>query len=431
VALLWPAFANGYPLVFPDSASYIDNAYTLRFFPARSVGYALFLRYTLVADSLWAPVAIQALVTAYLVVRTAFVAANPRRPHLVAASALLAVVLLTGAGKYVSWIMPDVFAGWLLLGGALFVLSGRLFDRVPAAIVVMCAAVVHASNFPLAVATCLVVLLAAAIGARRYAIRALALLGIVLATVPLMLLVHRAYGHDQSPIGGHPAFLVNRLHGAGILVPTLDRYCGEKKWALCRYRDILAANAREGSDWFLWSRASPRRTLGGWNSESREEYAEIARYAIRSHFPEFVRGSLGEAWRQFWLVRSDQGIGRVQTRYLTGLIARRLPGESAAFRSSKQASGREPRGSLLPRGAEQGIHVGLFALGVGLAVVCWFRGGRRFAALEAAIVVLLGANALLVGFVSTPSDRLQGRIAWLVVWSLVLSASFLVQRDDA
>ncbi len=78
LALLWPALWNGYPLVFMDTGLYVDSAFTLRPYPARSPGYPMLLRPTLLGGSLWPVIVVQSLLTSALLVRVAFLLAPTR-----------------------------------------------------------------------------------------------------------------------------------------------------------------------------------------------------------------------------------------------------------------------------------------------------------------------------------------------------------------
>jgi len=114
----WPAIYNGYPLLYWDSAGYIhDWSHHIR-----PVGYNVFIWITSVRVSLWFTVFAQALITSYLMMRTAGMILGQNSPAsiLAAFSILLSVILLTSISKYTSWLMPDIFTSWVFFGFLLF-----------------------------------------------------------------------------------------------------------------------------------------------------------------------------------------------------------------------------------------------------------------------------------------------------------------------
>ena len=103
--LSWPAFYNGFPLIYTDTGTYIESAFTLRLPPDRPLGYSLFIRGTGGCRSLWATVFAQSFLLSFLL-RRLFARVAPRRGvgAFLAAGALLAA--LTG----LPWVMGTVFA---------------------------------------------------------------------------------------------------------------------------------------------------------------------------------------------------------------------------------------------------------------------------------------------------------------------------------
>jgi len=89
-ALLWPAYRNGFPLVFQDSAWYLSPfAGSGGLHPGRTIGYS-HRGIALLTPSLWSILVAQALVTSALVVRVAGVSAKtPRNQIAVPVAALL------------------------------------------------------------------------------------------------------------------------------------------------------------------------------------------------------------------------------------------------------------------------------------------------------------------------------------------------------
>jgi len=148
LVLLWSAFNNGYPLVYPDTGGYVDSSFTLEApLNDRPLGYGLFLFSARLINSLWFPVFLQSLITALLLFRIAIlILHNVKQKSLVAFGIIVVTTLTTDISKFVSWLMPDIFTSWLFLGGLLFFLSTLLIDNFFSAIVIIISFTVHNSH---------------------------------------------------------------------------------------------------------------------------------------------------------------------------------------------------------------------------------------------------------------------------------------------
>src|SRR3954447_5276835 len=112
--LLWPALWNGYPIVFTDTGTYLSQAIHLYAGWDRPVFYSLFMLPLHATVTTWPVVAVQALLTAW-VLRLACRALVPGWSE----AAFLAVVAALSLGTWLPWIvcmlMPDVFTPVLVL----------------------------------------------------------------------------------------------------------------------------------------------------------------------------------------------------------------------------------------------------------------------------------------------------------------------------
>jgi len=419
--LLWPAFANGFPLVFMDSAWYLAPGFGAGFHPGRAVGYSFFAGLALGIPSLWSIVVVQAALTSLLLVRLARAWAAGRAGLWLAGACLAAVLLLSGAAKYVSWIMPDVTAAWLFLGGALWLASRRRGDRALALAALAAALLAHNTHPPLALAggvgvagVALLVLPRGHRGRRD----GMVLGAIGLAAMPLALFVNTLVVGEAAVGRGASAFLVNRFLDTGVLLRTLDAYCDERPWELCRYRRALEAHTGRGHDWLLFG---PERVLGKKVDPWRwEELDAIAGHAFLCCAGEIVRTTALGTWKQLWAVGSEDGLTRRTSIPMAVFMGRRMPWERTAFLGSDQHRGRPVR--VVVHGwpeAELQAVLGLAALGLG--VLALGRGDRRGGWLLLALVLFLLANAAICSLGSTTHDRYQGRVAWLLVPGVVLA----------
>ena len=110
-ACLTPALVNGTPPVFTDTQSYLDNMNRFRPSHMRAFGYGAFLRLTGGLVSLWLPVFVQAVLSAWLVLR--FLALEQARwPRRWQGPLILAAVALLLAGP-LPWLTSWLDAGSL------------------------------------------------------------------------------------------------------------------------------------------------------------------------------------------------------------------------------------------------------------------------------------------------------------------------------
>ncbi len=122
--ITWPALYNGYPLLYPDSMSYLEDgplvarALFLHRFSAsyggRSFIYCLGILPWHWNANPWPIVALNALLTAYVIwlaVRSIF----PQQTVTRYLALILPLSLLTGLGWLVGWIMPDILGPVLYL----------------------------------------------------------------------------------------------------------------------------------------------------------------------------------------------------------------------------------------------------------------------------------------------------------------------------
>lgn len=421
-ALLWPALHNGYPLLRFDSAGYVTNALQLHFFEWRPIGYPLFLRGVLASGTLWLALGVQSFGTALLALRLAQ-ALHPQRGVAVGLAALAAALVLTPLAAHTSTLMPDAFTAWLFLGGALCLVAERRSDAWLGLGACFASLLVHSTHLPVAVA-CLAI--ASLVRAPRSASlrlprpRLLALALTIALSVATGGMLQRLFLHGGAPLGGHPAFLVARLHTLGLLVPTLDLYCPKQDFRLCAYRDALARSPTSEASWFLWDPASPFGAIGRF--DAAPELRQIASAGLRSFLPRISMETLRDAWRQLWKVETRTGLERRPARGYALALASLLPEEGRRAAAATQASGR-PLTLWPPSSLEAALHAALWAAAVGVAALCWRRGTHTPVWLVGATLGFLAIHSLVVSFGTSPLGRYQGRVAWLVAFALVLGSA--------
>ena len=432
--LCWPAFFNRYPLLYPDSITYLADG--------RAVARALFLHkfsdyygmrsllYSLVIQpfhrnvSPWPVVYLQAAVAAYvlwLVVRSLVKDAAISR-YLLLVSALS---LLTSASWYVSLVMPDVLGPLLYLCAYLLVfapesLSGGEHGTVVA--IAWWAAVSHVTHLVLAAGLCALFALLWMAGrapARQF-LRGTCELALVVTVAAASQMALGAYLFGTPSLGADtPPFLVARLIADGPGRWYLQKHCGELDLALCESVGKLPDN----SDDFLWSPGGiwDRATREGDN-RIREEEIPFALGVLRT----YPRQELGLMASNFWEQLSTFGLWDLApNEWALENLESALPGKKADYLKGWQAN------DELPLGFYSELQYWVVAVSLAaIALLLPFLAGRRsLRLLGLALIVLstLLANALLAGALSNVEDRYQCRVIWLLPLAAGLSMIYWME----
>jgi hypothetical protein len=195
-------------------------------------------------------------------------------------------------------------------------------------------------------------------------------------------------------------FLLARLVGDGPARLALDRDCPEAGWRLCRFRTALPVTA----DDFLWRANSPLYAAGGPKRLAREA-GEIVRASLEEAPGMAIRAASSNALRQL-LTFGTAPRDELEPWPLTAgrAVWRDLPLDRRAYAAARQTAGV-----------------------LGLPV--WWRRDRLAAGFCVTVLLLLLANAALLGVLSGPHARYQSRIVWLPVLATILTAGRALSRS--
>ena len=428
-ACLVPAMVNGTPPVFTDTQSYLDNMNRFRPSHMRAFGYGAFLRLSGGLVSLWLPVLVQALLSAWLVLR--FLALEQRRwPRRWQGPLALGAVALLLAGPLpwlTSWLMPDLFAGLIVLALALLGLHWRRLGRLErlALILFLCAAAsIHLTHPPLLLGLALVLgVLALASRPVRAAAGRLAAVALLAAAIGAGSLVASNLVAYKTPTIslGSPVFLFARLLEDSDVPAALAPHCAKgAPWVSCRYLDRLHV----GADEFLWLASSPLRQMG----EVKDFYPEAA--ALN---PLILR----QVWPQWLLATAKRTLAQMVTFNLGDgfdaegptMLAQDMPQFGMPWVVPLMTGSKQFDNRLLPY-APVALADALGAAGL-LGVLgfgIWGIARRRPAVWWPAALFLflwLG-NAAVISLAAPVHDRYGTRMVWvapLLALSLALRAS--------
>lgn len=433
--LLWSAFNNGYPLVYPDTGGYVDSAFTLEApLNDRPLGYGLFLTSARLINSLWFPVFLQSLITALLLFRIAIlILYNVKQKSLVAFSIIVVTAVTTDISKFVSWLMPDIFTSWLFLGGLLFFLSSRLIDKFFSAIVIIISFTVHNSHiFLVYVPLLLLLVFSWKFSSKNNLVwlNSKKLLIIVLIASLGLCTLNFITNNGFTLTINNSVYLINKLAYNGILTKTLNKYCAVNDWKLCAYKEVIKTN--EGiSNWYFWADDSPMEKLGGWkkNNENKNEYQEIVFHSVKSFFPEIVSSSLKETYTQLISFRSSFGLGKFdESDAVFRVLRHRFSHEFSEYINGKQNGRHGVRVRILP--INENILQAFFCVtAIIVLFISIYQRNYFWVGIISASLIFILLNALLIGFTVTAEGRYHGKLLWMIPYFLFLFCTFLFSES--
>ena len=420
--LSWSAFYNGYPLVYSDTGAYVASSFLLKVpLQDRPLGYGLFLTSGRIFDSLWFPMFLQSLITVVFLFRIASCRLQEDKSGNLAIAAITITILFTEVSKYASRIMPDIFVSWLFLGGLLFLISNRLPDRLFSIVGIVLGFISH--NSAIYLSYCMVLLLLLFSWKVRHKSflffkdslkLTLVILFSSLALCSLNWVVERTFSLTMIK----PVFYINKLNYHNVLIKTLDRYCPEKHWDLCGYKEVIRSNSSQ-TDWFMWGRNSPFQSKMGWKTQPQHlaEYQDIIRHSINS-FPQILKGSLIETVKQ--LITSDNPsdvFPQRETDAVFRILKRYYPEEFQRFQNGKQQRGQLVK-TILLRIDVRTTAVVFVLVAILLAITRILRKDYFQLGILVSLLIFLMVNAFVIGFTHIAIGRYQGRIFWLLPFVL-------------
>jgi hypothetical protein len=418
------ALYNHFPLTYPDTGGYLENAFALAHGQApwsfyRPLTYGAFLMPFATPLTIWLVPVAQGFLVAFLVDLTLRAAAVPL-------STRGFLTLFAGMSAFTSlpWfsgqIMPDVFTSVVILLCFLSVWGDErqtLCERWMAGALLTFAIGCHLSHIPLygllVVATFTGRILVDPVSRswRQYvplALRAIAPL--VVATG--LVIGSNYYFHRELVLSRTSAlFALAHLVEDGLAQRYLARVCPTQQYLLCSERASLRADL----DWFLWDSDGPWKRheaeLQRGDSTFLREAAAIVAGTLRQEWPAAIRTSLRNTIVQLGTFGPHRGELTFSNSVATAL-ARMGPGTLRAWGASGQVR------NTLPVEAASWVQYAAVGVGVLVLLGCLpVLRGHVLAPMRALIItVCLGVafNALVMASLARVHPRYQSRVVWLV-----------------
>ncbi|HUN45268.1 MAG TPA: hypothetical protein VMU85_02060 [Stellaceae bacterium] len=415
----WVALWNGYPLLYSDSAAYLDVLAHRHNLPDRPLYYGIFIGLLDGGVTLWPIVAAQALLAVFAVERT-LAALMPGRSWRWDAAILLLLAMLTSLPWFTGQVMADVFTPLLVL--ALY-LTAAARDRLPRwswlalLLLVAVAASTHYTHIALGLGL-LLVLAGTALLLRQPRRRDLLPAGAAVALAILAILTANYAARREvalSPLGS--VFLLARLMEYGAAQDYLAAHCATEHYRICAYLPELPSK----NDDFLWPADSVLARLGGAEAY-RGEASVLAPRIIRSEPLRLAVAAAGATLRQLVDFGTGSGLfsyGPEKPYPIYRMITEFFPRDRARFMAARQYH------DALDFPLVNAVQVpagfaALAALAIGLAAA-GIRGDRRLLVFLLAIAAALLGNAFLCGALSSGDARYQSRIMPLAVLAAAIA----------
>jgi len=419
--LCFYAFYNNYPLVYPDTGTYIISGFDGEVYVDRPLAYGLLIRHISLARTLWLVIWFQGLVVSYLIFRTIKLLNNSKYHLTVYYATVIVLTLFTGVSVHVSQLIPDIFTAVSVL--SLFLL---LFDKKRSwlgqtilLLLLLIGMIVHNSHLLIITGLLIVITLyyifwirtkfSGLIMSRQLIITWL----IVISSWFLMPAIHYIYGGDYKISKGSHVFLMARMREAGVLEDYLEKNCESRNYEICKYRENLAYD-------FLWDLRSPLYLSGGW-LENEKEYKTIIYDILKD--PEYISWlaikSVTNTFKQFFSfgfqgIAPQMGPGSPPHTQVRNCFT----DEIREYSSSLQFLGRLDFNKLEQR---QLIFIFLFLF---ILVIILSTGiKKQLASYQWYIIVFslyaLIINDLVCSNLSTVASRFQSRLIWILPLVLI------------
>lgn len=424
--LLWPAFLNGYPLMFGDSGVYLTDGVTFHGGWARPVFYGLFLLPLHWKLSIWPVVVVQAGMSV-LLIRAVVGRFLQRSGERLQFGIMVVLAAATSLPWFASQIMPDLFGPLIVLALALLILAPeRLAPWAQILLPLLAAGLItfHQSYVPISLAVVVTLLalrwwqarrLRAGEVARAALVPALAILALVAANTVFL---GRA---SLSPYGA--IFPMARMMIEGVGQRTLERECPRPDWSLCSQVGKIPATFED----FLFGPNGTLARAGGYKVVAGQAPAIVAA-TFRAEPEVVIRNAARRVVEQLGSFATGDWLDRPMPDVIRAWEAVFPAAEVARFEASRQVRGVR----LVPDGL-QILHrtVGFAALAITLAGAAFtLRRRSKLGALLTAFVVALFVNACVTAGLSGVYDRYQSRFVWLAVLGAMMLFASQRQRSS-
>lgn len=411
-----PAFINGFPLIYSDTSTYLASGFMLEPPMDRPMTYGLFIRlFSLNGLSLWPVVLMQSFILVWLLHQFTELLYGKKHPMKVPVFlAITAAAGFSGAAITSCYLIPDIFASFMVLSAGLILFSPPGKGKKTIFFVIyFFSTAMHSSHIPFGVSLLSAILLIRLLWGEK-----ISMLRIRPIIILLVLTLASILSMGSSLSKSKHVFLMGAFIEQGIIKPYLDEHCETENYKLCTYIDSLPDYAWE----FIWEDSSPLYKMGGWKA-TKEEYTTIIRRTFLSpkYFLLHLKASIKASATQLIRFEGLDYLGVApNASVLQSRVEGYVPADIHRFNSSRQNLG--TLGSFKWLNHIQLILVVLSLITTILLFILKPCIRINKVLMLMLIFLLLGilVNAWVCGTFANPINRLGNRMIWLLPVSTVL-----------
>lgn len=422
-------FYNQYPLIYPDTGTYLASGYSGEIPVDRSIFYGLFLRHISLSASPWLIILVQGWLTSWILHLSFGLFFTGLKRNLLFLGSIVLLTFTTGFSYNVSILIPDIFCATALLSLINLLLHTRLsrYEMVGLVGLFAFSLSVHFSNLPIFFLLLLGLLGLYGFQKMRkkslFTTRSRLAISLITLTVTLVGIptVHYAIdGEFQYSKGSH-VFIVNHLIECGVMEEFLKDECENSNYQLCAYQDELNWN-------FIWKEDSPFYKTGGWLGTRKEYNAMISDILSNpKYWPLLIQKTIEYTAKQWFTFETTVSTTHDKHNTPYGQIHWRFHDSVHEYVSSKQLNNNLDLSRL--NAIENGLVlfslVFLFAVSLYPALHLNLPTELRWT-----IVILLFysiLSALICSNLSTIVPRYQNRWIWLAPMYAIICGSMFLQ----
>lgn len=421
IALLFcaPAFYNGFPILFPDSSSYISAGFINKIQGSRPWLYSCFIRHISLWETLWLVIFVQGFLTAgviYLMFKEFYKGKHQSKLFILYS---LIIGTTTAVSFHVSRLMPDIFTPIVILIFILLLLEKHLSkkEKIFAIILFIIASGMHNSHLIMNIGMILVVVFGSIfkslrskyteVGITRKKVGLLTLC--VVCTHLFTCTVHYSISGEFVATKGGSIFLFARLCDFGIAQAYLKEHCDEDlKGGICDHPHKLfyAGN-------FLWNKKSYLNKSGGWTKKNEVYLGTLTKKILTTpkYLKAYIIRSIEATFIQFFTF--DYSPVEPYIKWVTGAVKSYYPMYILAADGSRQMQNTYNQNYVDFNNMIQQIV--LFIAALLTFFLFWSsKVPDEQKALAILIIFALLINAFIAAATSGVYDRYQSRVNWLI-----------------
>lgn len=414
--LCFRAFQNHYPLVYPDTGTYIESGFTGNVPNDRPIIYGLFTRHISLSVTLWLVVFAQSLIVSALMYLCLKYFTKIRKPYRLFLSVIVILVIGTGVSVNASQLIPDIFTSvcWLSLALLLLAHSIKKVGVVIISLIFVIASMMHNTH--------LIVSLLTVVGFSIYMYvcrknfkekfdvlkkRILLCWCLSLSVWVLLPSIHYLHGFGFHTTKGSHVFFVSKLIQIGMLDKYLAEYCGERNYNLCDYQGQYDHN-------FLWDYEKSPLYLTGGRDANKEEYNRLIKDMLLTpkYLKMFIQKSIQFTLKQLFSFHTGDTPPQTEGSSPHAAIKNLFPDELLEYEMTHQQRNWLDW-TLLNYTQNWFILLSTLALFL-LLLSPNLQLPANYRQLTALLFLFLLANAFVCGTLSDTTARFQSRIIWLI-----------------